>query len=130
MENSALLRNPCFLYPAPYCRQSTTLWQKCGRSHSLNSVRNILELFSLRNSPRQSAFAEAFANAKRVFFCTYPSNIFAEAITVIFSLSYLLNSPIDNFIEIYNLSHSLLTSNYSYSTSHTMFKSNRGKFKH
>ena len=47
MVNLAFSRNPCLLYPALYCYQSMTLWQKCEQSHSLNSIQNILEVLTV-----------------------------------------------------------------------------------
>ena len=37
-------RNSCFHRPGSCYHQSVTLWQKCGQSHSLNSMQNILEV--------------------------------------------------------------------------------------
>ena len=71
MENLAPSRNLHFCHPDSYCHQSVTLWQKCGQSHSLNSIQNIPEVLTVFQFCQPSIVIINFGKSTTIFIQTF-----------------------------------------------------------
>ena len=72
MENLAPSKNPCFCCPGSYCYQSVSLGWKCGQSHSLNSIRNDLEVITVfQFMPTLYCDHETFSKSTTIFIQTF-----------------------------------------------------------
>ena len=72
MENFSPSRNPCICFTGLYCYQSVTLGQKCGQSHYLNSIRNVLEVLTVfQFMPTLYRDHENFGKSTTIFIQTF-----------------------------------------------------------
>ena len=82
MENLPSSRNPCFCAPGSYCYQSMTLRQKCGQSHSLNSMQNVLEKLTVfQFMPTLYHDHENFSKSTTIFIQTFIKTIVILRVT-------------------------------------------------